>query len=93
MSQAPRPGRRPPRRDRAPVEEILRRYGDGESAARLAAEWQQTLKQGRRGREMSLRVLLLDWLGGTAQDTDYAPEWPPGRQEDIDAFLATRPAL
>ncbi|MGN9795016.1 hypothetical protein ACTMTU_28465 [Streptomyces sp. OZ13] len=40
-----------------------------------------------------LRVLLLGWLGDTTQDTDHPPEWPPGAQEDIDAFLATRPAL
>ncbi|ATW46696.1 hypothetical protein [Streptomyces peucetius] len=46
------------------------------------------------GEELSLlRVLLLNWLEGTAQDTDYPPKWPPGGQEDIDAFLATRPAL
>lgn len=41
----------------------------------------------------SLRVLLLDWLGDTAQNTDHPPEWPPGAQEDIDGFLAIRPAL
>jgi hypothetical protein len=46
------------------------------------------------GEQLSLlRVLLLGWLGGTAQDMDHPPEWPPGEQEDIDAFLATRPAL
>jgi hypothetical protein len=48
----------------------------------------------QHGEQLSLlRVLLLGWLGGTAQDADYPPEWPPGEQEDIDAFLATRPAL
>jgi hypothetical protein len=48
----------------------------------------------QHGEQLSLlRVLLLGWLGGTAQDADYPPEWPPGAQEDIDAFLATRPAL
>ncbi|MEU1896232.1 hypothetical protein [Streptomyces pristinaespiralis] len=66
--------------------------GDPRTLAKVTSQSPWEIDQ--HGEQLSLlRVLLLDWLGGTAQDADYPPEWPPGAQEDIDAFLATRPAL
>ncbi|MEU6631722.1 hypothetical protein ABZ905_26090 [Streptomyces parvus] len=66
--------------------------GDPRTLARVT--WQRPWEIDQHGEQLSLlRVLLLDWLGDTAQNADYPLEWPPGAQEDIDAFLATRPAL
>ncbi|XCM32634.1 hypothetical protein ABXI76_27835 [Streptomyces parvus] len=66
--------------------------GDPRTVARVTPQrpWEIEL----HGEKLSsLRVLLLDWLGDTAQNTNHPPEWPPGAQEDIDAFLTIRPAL
>lgn len=66
--------------------------GDPRTLAMVTSQRPWEIDQ--HGEQLSLlRVRLLGWLGDTAQNTDYPPEWPPGRQEDIDAFLATRPTL